>query len=62
MPKASTPLNHLIKHRTGHIREPYTLLEIVRKIESNDYGAEMMLQHLLLWVAINEKGKRRNSN
>ena len=37
----------------GHIREPHTLSEILRQIESNDYSAELLLQHLLRWVADN---------
>ena len=34
--------------KAGHIEQPYSLNEILGKIESNDYSAEMMLQHLLL--------------
>ena len=31
-----------------HIKKPYTLAEIKAKIASNDYGAEMLLQHAML--------------
>lgn len=31
-----------------HIKEPYTLAEIKAKIASNDYSAELMLQHAML--------------
>jgi len=33
---------------SGHIKEPYTLAEIKAKIASNDYSAEMLLQHAML--------------
>ena len=32
----------------AHIKEPYTLAEIKAKIASNDYSAEMLLQHAML--------------
>ncbi len=32
----------------SHIKEPYTLAEIKAKIASNDYNAEMLLQHAML--------------
>ena len=44
-------LQRLVGRIAGHIRNPYTLGEIVALIESDDYNAEMMLQHLLRWVA-----------
>lgn len=31
----------------AHIKEPYTLAEIRDKIASNDYSAEMLLQHAM---------------
>lgn len=31
-----------------HIKEPYTLAEVKAKIASNDYSAEMLLQHAML--------------
>jgi len=43
----------------GHIRQPYTLAQIVRQIESNEYNAEMLLQHLLRWVAANVPAQNR---
>ncbi len=47
-------MNRLIRvslNKAGHIEKPYSLDEILDKIESDDYSAEMMLQHLLLHLA-----------
>lgn len=33
---------------SAHIKEPYTIAEIKAKIASNDYSAEMLLQHAML--------------
>ena len=33
---------------SAHIKEPYTLAEIKNKIASNDYSAELLLQHAML--------------
>ena len=44
-------LDKLIEERCGNISKPFTLKEICQQIESNDYSAEMLLQHLLLWVS-----------
>ena len=33
---------------SAHIKEPYTIAEIKAKIDSNDYSAEMLLQHAML--------------
>ena len=33
---------------SGHIKEPYTVAEIKAKIASNDYSAELLLQHAML--------------
>lgn len=38
----------------GHIAAPLEIGAIVERIESGEYGAELMLQHLLLWAAKNE--------
>ena len=43
--------NELVRHRCGHIRQGYTLDEIVQRLLSNEYSAEMIMQHLLLLVA-----------
>jgi hypothetical protein len=40
--------------KAGHIKQPYSLNEILGKIESNDYSAEMMMQHLLLHLVKQE--------
>jgi hypothetical protein len=40
--------------KAGHIEKPYSLDEILDKIESDDYNAEMMLQHLLLYISKRE--------
>lgn len=37
---------------SAHIKEPYTLAEIKAKIASNDYSAEMLLQHAMLQHAM----------
>ena len=33
--------------QSAHIKEPYTLAKIKAKIASNDYGAELLLQHAM---------------
>lgn len=38
-----------------HISNPLDILAIVAKIESDEYNAELMLQHLLLWAAKTER-------
>lgn len=45
-----------------HITEPMTLEQIQAEYQSGEYSAELLLQHLLLWVqtpaaAIGEKAK-----
>ena len=39
-----------------HIKNPYTLAEIKTKIASNDYNAEMLLQHAML--LLEENGRK----
>lgn len=41
-------LMRVVLSKAGHIEKPYSLDEILDKIESDDYNAELMLQHLLL--------------
>jgi hypothetical protein len=55
-------MNARIDRIAGHIRQPYTLAQIVRQIESNEYSAEMMLQHLLRWVAANVPARNRQGD
>jgi hypothetical protein len=46
-------MNNLLRvalSKAGHIEQPYSLAEILDKIESDDYNAELMLQHLLLYL------------
>lgn len=43
-------LIHVALSKAGHIEKPYSLDEILDKIESDDYSAELMLQHLLLYL------------
>ena len=38
-----------------HIKEPMTLEQIKAAYDSHDYSAELLLQHLLLWVQSNVK-------
>jgi hypothetical protein len=35
------------------VTNPYTMLEMLGMIDSGEYNAELMLQHLLLWVSKN---------
>jgi hypothetical protein len=51
------PLRRVANRIAGHIRKPYTLRQIIRMIESDEYNAELLLQHLLRWVADNVGGK-----
>jgi hypothetical protein len=39
----------------GHIAKPLDIYAIVAEIESDEYNAELMLQHLLLWAAKTER-------
>lgn len=50
-----TPLQILAETIAGHIRAPMTIDEIVAQINGAEYSAELMLQHLILWAAENEK-------
>lgn len=50
-PETQARLESLVKTHLSKIREPFTLEEILSQVESADYNAEMMLQHLLLWVS-----------
>lgn len=43
----------------GHIEQPYNLDEILDKIDSDDYCPELMLQHLLLYIARQENHAQR---
>ena len=47
-------LIHVALSKAGHIEKPYSLNEILGKIESDDYNAELMMQHLLLHLAKQE--------
>jgi hypothetical protein len=38
----------------GHIEKPMDIYAIIQEINSDEYNAELMLQHLILWAAINE--------
>jgi hypothetical protein len=38
----------------GHIVQPLDIHAIVVEIDSDEYNAELMLQHLLLWAAKNQ--------
>jgi hypothetical protein len=39
----------------GHIQKPMDIHAIVVEIESDEYNAELMLQHLILWAAKTER-------
>ena len=47
-------LNEIVVWNCCHISQPYTLREICNEIDTGDYSAELMLQHLLLWVDANK--------
>jgi hypothetical protein len=46
-------LHEVARLHCSHIRDPYTLEEICSQISGGEYNAEMMLQHLMLWVSRN---------
>ena len=50
--------HEVVNRHCAHIRQPYTLKEIYEQVEGNEYNAELMLQHLLLWVSNNDQGER----
>jgi hypothetical protein len=52
-PEARRSLHAVVSRHCAHIRKPYTLEEICEQVEGNEYNAELMLQHLLLWVSAN---------
>ncbi len=54
--KTRMKLDQIAREHCGHIRKPYKLTEIIDQVESNEYSAELMLQHLLLWVKRNTEG------
>lgn len=39
----------------GRITKPLDIYAIVSEIESDEYSAELMLQHLILWAAKTER-------
>lgn len=54
--------NTLVDSMAGHIKKPYTLDEMIDILESGEYNAEMILQHLLLFVANKTKDKKNAKN
>lgn len=52
--QSGSSLQRLVSRHCAHIRKPYTLEEICEQVAGNEYNAELMLQHLLLWVSANE--------
>lgn len=48
--KTMDRLTRVALSKAGHIVQPYSLDEILNKIESDDYSGEMMMQHLLLYL------------
>ena len=53
--KTKKALGDLVLRNCKHISKPYTLYEIIELVDGCEYNAEMMLQHLLLWVERNSK-------
>lgn len=45
---------HLVKLHCQHVSKPLSISEILVEIEEEEYNAELMLQHLLLWIARSE--------
>lgn len=52
---ACSALQLCAKRIAGHIQRPMEIYDIVAKIDSDEYNAELMLQHLLLWAAKAER-------
>ena len=46
-------LHAVVSRHCAHIQKPYTLEEICEQVAGNEYNAELMLQHLLLWCSAN---------
>jgi len=44
------PLREITRDLAGHIRRPMGAREIATKLESGEYSAELLMQHLLLLV------------
>jgi hypothetical protein len=44
-------LRSVARRHCSHIKKPYALKEICEQVEGNEYNAELMLQHLLLWCS-----------
>jgi hypothetical protein len=52
--KTMSRLLRVALSKAGHIEQPYSIDEILDKIELNEYSAELMLQHLLLYISKRE--------
>lgn len=52
--KSDSALQLCANRIAGHITEPLDIQEIVQEIETDEYNAELMLQHLILWIAKTE--------
>lgn len=46
----NTSINSLVQSHCSHIKHPFTLEEICQQIQSGEYNAELLLQHLLLFM------------
>ena len=55
-------LDSLVSRHCAHIRKPYILKEICEQVEGGEYNAELMLQHLLLWVSANAEIRSGTGN
>ncbi len=51
--EARRSLHAVVSRHCAHIRKPYTLEEICERVAGNEYNAELMVQHLLLWGSAN---------
>lgn len=57
-PETRRSLHAVVSRHCAHIRKPYTLEEICEQVSGNEYNAELMLQHLMLWVSANDLRER----
>lgn len=48
-------LQSCAKRIAGHIQKPMDIHAIIAEIDSDEYSAELMMQHLILWAAKMER-------
>lgn len=55
--KGMSEIQQIAGHLRQQIKSPMTLEQIIEEYKQDDYSAEMLLQHLLLWVANNKNNQ-----